>query len=200
VVAFALLDNVFLGIFIMEILLKWYCNFWDYWRSGWNILDILITGTSVFKTYFPIMGKFSIFRILRVLQPFKSNSLSLLSGLQIVVTTIVDSVPDMANMAIILVVWMYIYAIVGVALFSDIIPFAFGDIGKTMYTLFISFTQIGWVEILDQLEIKGHFIEGSIYFLSFILVGVFIFMKTVVAVVVANLVRCKVTNFPRFNF
>ncbi len=58
---------------------------------------------------------------------------------------------------------MFVYSIVGVALFSKIIPFAFGDIGKTMYTVFISFTQIGWVEILDQLEIKGYFVEGSIY-------------------------------------
>ena len=135
----------------------------------------------------PFLGKLSILRILRVLRPFKSNALSVVAGLQIVVNTIVDSVPDMVNMVILLLVLMYIYSIIGVALFADVVPSAFADIGKTMFTLFITFTQIGWVEILDQLELKGYFVEGSIFFLSFYSVGVFIFMKTVVAVVVANL-------------
>ena len=122
-----------------------------------------------------------------MLRPFKSNALSVVAGLQIIVNTIVDSAPDMANMSILLLVLMYIYSIIGVALFAEVVPSAFGDIGKTMFTLFITFTQIGWVEILDQLEMKGNFVEGSIFFLSFYSVGVFIFMKTVVAVVVANL-------------
>ena len=56
-----------------------------------------------------------------------------------------------------------------------------------MFTLFITFTQIGWVSILDKLENHGYFLAGSIYFISFILIGVVIFVKTVVAVVVANL-------------
>ncbi len=34
---FVLLDHVFLAIFIMEILFKWYHNFWGFWKSGWNV-------------------------------------------------------------------------------------------------------------------------------------------------------------------
>ena len=73
----------------------------------------------------------------------------------------------MANIAILLAVLMYIYSIIGVALFSEIAPFAFADLGKgafliqrhllivqAMFTLFITFTQIGWAEILDQLEVS----------------------------------------------
>ncbi len=41
--------------------------------------------------------------------------------------------------------------------------------------------------ILDKLKNNGYFLAGSVYFISFILLGVVIFVKTVVAVVVANL-------------
>jgi hypothetical protein len=46
---------------------------------------------------------------------------------------------------------------------------------------------IGWFTILEKLKNNGYFLAGSIYFISFILLGVVIFVKTVVAVVVANL-------------
>ena len=41
----------------------------------------------------PFLGKLNVFRILKVLQRFKSKSLGWIAGMQIVVTTIVESVP-----------------------------------------------------------------------------------------------------------
>jgi voltage-gated sodium channel len=84
-----------------------------------------------------------VFRLLKLLQRFKSKSLGWIAGMQIVVTTIAESVPNMANIAILLGILMYIYSVVGVALFQDIAPDEFGSLGKTMFTLFITFTQIG---------------------------------------------------------
>lgn len=36
---FSILDNVFLAIFSIEIILKWYYGFTVFWKSAWNILD-----------------------------------------------------------------------------------------------------------------------------------------------------------------
>jgi len=36
-------DLFSLYMFILEILLKWVDNFVDFWSSGWNIFDFLVT-------------------------------------------------------------------------------------------------------------------------------------------------------------
>lgn len=36
-------DLFSLYMFMLEILLKWIDNFWDFWTSGWNIFDFLVT-------------------------------------------------------------------------------------------------------------------------------------------------------------
>jgi hypothetical protein len=33
-------DAVFLSAFMVEIALKWYCDFWGFWKSGWNLFDL----------------------------------------------------------------------------------------------------------------------------------------------------------------
>lgn len=184
---FFLVNTIFLGFYIMEIMFKWYYGFVDFWRSMWNVMDLVLTVCYCLKSYSSFLGRINVFRMLKFLQRFKSKSLGWIKGMQIVVTTIAESVPNMANIAILLAILMYIYSIVGVALFQDVAQEEFGNLGKTMFTLFITFTQIGWVVILDKLTANGYFLAGSIYFISFILIGVVIFVKTVVAVVVANL-------------
>lgn len=36
-----------LAFFVCEILLKWYCGFWIFWRNNWNIIDFVIVGLAV---------------------------------------------------------------------------------------------------------------------------------------------------------
>jgi len=41
-VLFDIVDELILGVYAAEILMKWYCSFTLFWRSGWNIFDLLI--------------------------------------------------------------------------------------------------------------------------------------------------------------
>ena len=43
---FTQFNQVFIGIFVMEILFKWYYGFKDFWTSGWNILDLILVAAS----------------------------------------------------------------------------------------------------------------------------------------------------------
>ncbi|KAI8843647.1 hypothetical protein BC829DRAFT_292655 [Chytridium lagenaria] len=97
-----------------------------------------------------------------------------------------DSIPDMANIMILLLILMFIWAVVGVTLFQGVSPRYFGDLQSAMFLLFIMMTQIGWLEVFDQLD-RWAICAAAIYFSSFMVIGVFIFMKIIVAVVVSNL-------------
>lgn len=39
---FMALDKLFLTVFIMEILIKWYHDFFGFWKVNWNIFDFTI--------------------------------------------------------------------------------------------------------------------------------------------------------------
>jgi len=39
---FDVIDELILGVYAAEILIKWYCSFSMFWRSGWNIFDFFI--------------------------------------------------------------------------------------------------------------------------------------------------------------
>lgn len=93
----------------------------------------------------------------------------------------------MANIAFLLLIVMFIFAIVGVTLFKEHDEYHFGDLGSTMFTLFIFVTQDGWTDIFDELEAQGQFIPAAIYSVVFITIGSFIFANVISAVVVANL-------------
>ncbi|ORY40200.1 hypothetical protein BCR33DRAFT_852918 [Rhizoclosmatium globosum] len=185
---FYVLDYSFLSIFIMEILFKWFYGFFQFWKSGWNVFDVIIVLFSLLGSRVSILSDARILRILRVLRAFRTlRSISILNGLQVVVQTIMDSLPDMMNIILLLLVIMFIWAVVGVTLFGTILPSAYGDLQRTMWTLFVMITQIGWLENFDLLEAAGQFTAAAIYYTSFMIIGVFIFLKIIVAVVVSNL-------------
>ena len=49
-------------------------------------------------------------------------------------------------------------------------------------------TQIGWIDTFDELAVKGHFTEAFLFYLSYMLLIAYVLFKTIVAVVVSNLV------------
>ncbi|KAJ3210006.1 Cation channel sperm-associated protein 4 [Dinochytrium kinnereticum] len=192
-------DYIFTAIFVVEILFKWYYGFVQFWKNGWNVFDLALVTTSVAGADTRIL------RIVRVLRAFRTlRSISALNGLQTVIRTIMDSIPDMANIMILLVILMFIWAVVGVTLFQGLSPKYFGDLQSggvlTMFMMFIMMTQIGWLEVFDNLDAQGQFVAAALYFSSFMVIGVFIFMKIIVAVVVSNLdfekiSKAKVENY-----
>ena len=44
---FLALDKLFLTVFVLEILVKWYTDFLGFWGTGWNIFDFVIVTASI---------------------------------------------------------------------------------------------------------------------------------------------------------
>ncbi|XP_022798845.1 cation channel sperm-associated protein 4-like isoform X1 [Stylophora pistillata] len=188
---FSVLDQCLMTIFVCEILVKWYHGFFMFWKMGWNVLDFCIVVALLLG---PLLstgsGSRGVLRILRVLRAFRSlRSISSLPGLQIVVQTILQSVPDMANIVLLLVIIMLVFSVIGVTLFRDIVPMYFGNLSSSMFYLFVCLTQEGWMEIFKAFQDVGetYYIGGGLFLLVFIAIGAFVFANLVVAVVVTNL-------------
>jgi len=178
-------------IFVCEILVKWYHGFFMFWKMGWNVLDFFIVVALLLG---PLLstgsGSRGVLRILRVLRAFRSlRSISSLPGLQIVVQTILQSVPDMANIVLLLVIIMLVFSVIGVTLYRDIVPMYFGNLSSSMFYLFVCLTQDGWMEIFKAFQDVGenYYVGGGLFLIAFIAIGAFVFANLVVAVVVTNL-------------
>ena len=107
-------DFVFLTIFVVEILLKWSRGFFKFWESGWNVFDFCIIFFSLLGQGLMFLTSGRALRIVRVLRALRTiKSISMVQGLQIVVNTVLRSLPDMGNIFLLLGIVMFIFAIVG---------------------------------------------------------------------------------------
>ncbi|KAI8809047.1 Ion transport protein-domain-containing protein [Cladochytrium replicatum] len=184
---FSLIDYIFLSIFMVEIVFKWYYGFWNFWKNAWNYLDVIVVVAALSGPAISFLSNTRILRILRVLRAFRSlRSINQLAGLQNVVQTILESIPDILNISVLLLLVMFIWSVVGVTLFGSVLD-EWGDLGKAMFMLWIALTQDGWLTGINDLRAAGQFAAGAIFYASYIIVAPFIFLNMIVALVVANL-------------
>jgi len=51
---FDVINELILGVYLADILIKWYCNFTLFWKNGWNMFDVgvvVLMLTGVGKIY-----------------------------------------------------------------------------------------------------------------------------------------------------
>jgi hypothetical protein len=187
---FVVLDFIFLTFFAVEIALKWLADFSGFWRVGWNVFDFLIVLISLAGKGLSFMSTGRVLRILRVLRAFRTiKSIRMVRGLQMIVSTVFRSLPDMGNIFMLLGIVMFIFAVAGVNVFGRDLPARFGSLHQAMYTLFIALTQDGWAKVFTELGEVGLSVVGSIYFFFFIMIGAFVFMNIISGVIVTNFQR-----------
>ena len=190
---FSILDQFVLTVFVAEIIFKWYYGFFIFWKVGWNVIDFIIVAALLLGPAFQYLGTSRILRILRVLRAARSlRSISGLQGLSLVVQTVLQSLPDMFNIALVMCIILIVFAVAGITLFGKDIPEYFGDLNLAMFSLFICVTQDGWLDIFDAFKEAGKTqpwigIVGMLYLILAITVGAFVFANLAVAAVVTNL-------------
>eukprot|EP01083_Nonionella_stella_P037407 101960_1 len=207
---FSVCDNLLLGIYIVELILKMFVWRWKLFKVGWNIFDFVIVGLSVGETTFILfmgsLGGFdpTIFRLLRVFRALRAiralrvlRTISFLSSLQIIVTTLLRSIPAWGSISMILFLILYIFAIIGVTVYKDIHPQRFGGIWIALLSLFQLITLDDWFEMYDEVKhVDRSFI---LYLIVFIVVETFIFINLFVAVIVNNLEQLQLQQIEKMK-
>ncbi|XP_046875838.1 cation channel sperm-associated protein 4-like isoform X2 [Hypomesus transpacificus] len=192
-IEFTICEHIILTVFIWELLVKWYYGFKIFWKSGWNIIDGVVTLCLIVGPMLLSHSGANVLKIIRVLRVIRSvRGFASLQGVSVIVHVIMQSIPDMATIFLLLGIIMLVFAVFGVTLFSAAVPYAFGDLSSALYTLFICITQDGWMAIYREFykEEEGLMYGASIYFFIFLTGGAFIFANLLVAVVTTNLEIC----------
>jgi voltage-gated sodium channel len=178
-----ILNEVFLAIFTVEILIRIMAygrRPADFFRGGWNLFDFTVVGLAYLPWVRESVTLLRIARLLRVTRLF-----SVMPGLRVVVLGISRSVGPILSLSALTFLLLYVYGIVGWAWFGDYDPANFGNIGRAMLSLFQILTLEGWNEFLDK-EMQRYELAW-VYFVSFVLIGTFVVLNLVIAIIVNSM-------------
>ncbi|CAB1323558.1 unnamed protein product [Coregonus sp. 'balchen'] len=198
-----MLDWSILAIFFLEILLKWLDNFWNFWKSTWNIFDFAVTMLSVIPEIVKVfkgvdtddleivslLKKFRILRSLKIISKFRQ--------IRLIVLAISKAFKAMTFIFLLLLVFAYIFAVVGVILFESytrsnveglVYNMNFKDIYNSFITLFILFTMDHWYALLADTRKVPELDEATcgLYIILWLLIGSFVFRNIFVGIMVNN--------------
>lgn len=177
-----LINEIVLWIFVAEVLLKWIAvapRIQDYFKNGWNVFDFAIVALA----FLPAGGSFTaIARMARLLRVMRL--ISAVPNLRMIVQTLLQSIPSMLNVLWLLLAIFYVYAILGYHLFHEHDPTHWESLGTSLLTLFRIVTLEDWTDVMYKgMEISPYM---AFYFVSFVVVGTFVFMNLFIAVMLKN--------------
>jgi voltage-gated sodium channel len=155
-----------------------------FFRDGWNTFDFVVVAASLVPAVGAIATVARLARVLRVLR-----LVSAFPDLRLIVATMLRSVTSMGHVTLLLGLLLYVYGVVGYHLFHDADPGRWGSLGRSVLTLFEVLTLEGWVE-MQEASMQATPWAWAFY-MSFIVIAVFIVINLFIAVVINNLEAAK---------
>ncbi len=182
--AISLLETIILAFFCVEILMRIGAEGnkpLNFFKDSWNVFDFAI----VALLFFPMKTKFlfvlRLVRVLRTLRLFRA-----FPKLRAIVNGMVNSFSSVLYVALLLFTLVYVFAIIGVSVFSEVDPANFGNIPITFFTLFQVLTLESW-NVMMVPVVQAFPIGGPIYFVSFIILGTMLIMNLFLGTIVNNM-------------
>jgi hypothetical protein len=119
-----IIDFTLSCLFVIELLIKVIVDGFlfngpsSYLRLGWNILDFIISLT-FFISLLPILSGFRKFKIMRVIRILRSlRVIARNENLMVVINSILKSIAGITYVAILLLIFFFIFGIISVNLFK----------------------------------------------------------------------------------
>ena len=185
--AFELANQIFLVIFVIEAGLKIAAQYptpWRYFKDGWNLFDFSIVVVSLAPATGQLATLARLARLMRVLR-----LISALPELRLIVSTLIRSIPSMANVLLLASIIFYVYGVAGHHLFHEVDPNHWRDLGISLLSLFRIVTLEDWTDIMYIAMATLPW--AWVYFVSFVVITTFVVINLFIAVVINNLDEAK---------
>jgi voltage-gated sodium channel len=171
------LDRAILAVFVVEIVIRLWVFRGAFWRDPWSVFDFLVVGIALV----PAAGPFSVLRALRVLRVMRL--LTIVPSMRRVVGALLAAIPGLGSIGLMLSVIYYVFAVIATNLFAAAFPDWFGNIGRSLYTLFQIMTLESWSMGISR-PVMESFPYAWAFFVPFILVATFTMLNLFIAIIV----------------
>ncbi|GAB3484149.1 ion transporter [Nocardiopsis coralliicola] len=176
---FTAVETTFVALFALELALKMYAHGLSFFRNPWNWFDMFVVGIAAV----PVTEGFSVLRLLRILRVLRL--VSVLPQMRHIIGALFRSVPGMGTVIGLLLITVYTSAVLAEKLFEDVAPEYFGDLGTSLYSLFVVLTTENWPDIADAVIEDRPWAAG--FFVLYIIITAFILLNLVIGVIVTAL-------------
>jgi voltage-gated sodium channel len=187
------LNDVFLGVFVVELairLIGFGSKPHHFFRSGWNVFDFLVVMASFTPGLRENAMLLRLARLARVLRIVR-----LLPDLRVLTIAIGRSIPGVMSLAVLAVLVLFIYGMVGWTIFDEHAPKQYGSIGEAMLTLFVTLTL---ENLPDQIALGRELSDWTLlYFISYALVAAFLIFNILIGVVINSLEEARAIEHAR---
>ena len=178
-------DNACLGVFVVELGLKIFAFKFAFFagkEKGWNAFDFIIIAVSVLGS-----STLSVLRALRVFRALRL--LSVLPQMRLVTEAMLHTLPSLLGVAVLLLIFYYVYAVLCVNLFGAQFPELFGNLGVSFGTLFQLMIMDDFGNLVRPISEK--FAYAWVVFVSFVLIVGFVVLNLVVGIIVESINEIK---------
>ena len=170
-------DALILKVFVIEIVLRLYVHRWRFFTQPWSVFDFAVVAISLV----PASEAYAALRALRVLRVLRL--VSVVPTMRRVIEGLLSAIPGIASVTTIMLLFFYVFAVIGTHLYSDTYPQWFGTLGKTMFTLFQIMTLESWSMGIVRPVMEQH--AGAwAFFVIYILVTTFTMLNLFIAIIV----------------
>jgi len=187
------LNDVFLAVFVVELairLIGFGSKPQNFFRSGWNVFDFVVVMASFTPGLRENAMLLRLARLARVLRIVR-----LLPDLRVLTIAIGRSIPGVMSLAVLAMLVVFIYGMVGWTIFDEHAPREYGSIGEAMLTLFVTLTL---ENLPDQIQLGRELSDWTIvYFISYALVAAFLIFNILIGVVINSLEEARAIEHAR---
>ena len=174
------LDRLCLLIFVTELAIKLAVYRRFFWRSGWNIFDFLVVAVALV----PGAGPWAVLRSLRVLRVLRL--LTVIPSLRKVVAAFLHSIPGLAGVVSLMVIFFYTAGVLATRLFGENFPQWFGTLGRSLYSLFQIMTLESWSMGIVRPVMESHPLAWA-FFVPFIVIATFTILNLFIGIIVSTM-------------
>ena len=188
------LNSVFLGVFVVELAIRLVAfgrRPADFFRSGWNVFDFLVIVASFLPGLRENATLLRLVRLARIVRIVR-----LLPDLRVLVSAVARSIPGVLSLAVMTVLLIYLYGMVGWLIFDDELPERYGNIGEAMLTMFVLLSLENLPTYIDEGREAGG--DATIvFFVSYVLVASFLIFNFFIGVIVNSMEEARVIEAER---
>lgn len=170
-------DVLILGVFVVEIAARIYVHRAAFFRDPWSLFDFTVVAIALV----PASGPFSVLRALRVLRVMRM--VTMVPSMRRVVGALLSAIPGLGSIAMVLALVFYVSAVIATGLFGADFPEWFGNLGRSVYTLFQVMTLESWSMGIVR-PLMDVFPYAWVFFIPFILIATFTMLNLFIAIIV----------------
>lgn len=178
-----LANNICYAIFVVELVLR-FASYGkrpqDFFRSGWNVFDLIIIG----GVWIPgVRENATLLRLLRLGRI--ARLLRFLPDARVLIATVWRSIPPLGSIVVLTILILFIYGMVGWALFGEALPASWGTVTRAMLTLFILLTLENFPTYLEEALAVTPW--ATVYFVSYVLVAAFVIFNLLIGIIIGSM-------------